>query len=160
MKPRSKYFLGLCVLLGGLFFFCCFSIIFCVLNFSKQPAEKMTENYMAFAYLFIHLIALAIVFYFALKSYLIKDQILSVMMVEENGSKNTSAYKKALVFAIIFWILGVFFFLNGFKIINVMSFFSLGLNLALTNVFLSVASVSLYIYFYKVQPKEIESENS
>ena len=156
MIPRSKYFLGLSVLLGGLFLFCCFSIIFCVLNFANQPAEKATENYMAFAYLFIHLIALAIVFYFALKSYLIKDQILSVMMVEENGKKSSSAYKKALVFSIIFGILGIFFFINAFGIIHVMSFFSLGLNLALTNVFLSVASVSLYCYFYKVEPKEIE----
>lgn len=156
MKTKSKYFLGLSILLGVLFVFCCFSIIFCVLNFSKMPAEKATENYMAFAYLFIHLIAVAIVFYFALKSYLIKDQILSVIMVEENGQKSSSAYKKALLFAIIFGILGIFFFINAFGIIHVMSFFSLGLNLALTNVFLSVASVSLYCYFYKVEPKEIE----
>ena len=154
MKPRSKYFLGLSILLGGLFLFCCFSIIFCVLNFSKLPADKATENYMAFSYLFIHLIAVAIVFYFALKSYLIKDQILSVMMSQENGQKNPSAFKKALVFSIIFGILGIFFFLNAFGIISVMKFFSLALNLALTNVFLSVSAVALYCYFYKVEPKE------
>ena len=156
MKPRSKYFLGLTLLLVGLFVFCCFSIIFCVLNFAKMPAEKATENYMAFGYLFIHMIAVAIVFYFALKSYMIKDQILSVIMREENDQRNEGAFKKALVFAIIFGILGIFFFLNAFGIINVMSFFSLGLNLALTNVFLSVSSVSLYIYFYKVEPEHIE----
>ena len=156
MKTKSKYFLGLSILLGILFVFCCFSIIFCVLNFSKLPENKVTENYMAFAYLFIHLIAIAIVFYFALKSYMYKDQILSVLMTHENGQKNPSAYKKALVFSIIFGILGIFFFLNAFGIINVMKFFSLGLNLALTNVFLSVASVSLYCYFYKVEPKEVE----
>ena len=156
MKTKSKYFLGLSILLGVLFVFCCFSIIFCVLNFSKLPSDKLTENYMAFAYLFIHLIALAIVFYFALKSYLIKDQILSVIMAEENGQKNPSAYKKALFFSIIFGILGIFFFLNAFGIINVMKFFSLGLNLALTNVFLSVAGASLYIYFYKVESKVVK----
>ena len=156
MKARSKYFLGLSILIGVLFVFCCFSIIFCVLNFSKLPEEKMTENYMAFAYLFIHLIAVAVVFYFALKSYMYKDQILSVIMTTENGQKNDSAYKKALVFSIIFGILGIFFFLNAFSIIHVMSFFSLGLNLALTNVFLSVASVSLYCYFYKVESKVVE----
>ena len=143
MKNKSKYFLGLTLLVSGLFLFCCFSIIFCVLNFSKLPENKVTENYMAFAYLFIHLIAVAIVFYFALKSYMYKDQILSVMMTHENGQKNPSAFKKALFFSIIFGILGIFFFLNAFSIINVMKFFSLGLNLALTNVFLSVASVSL-----------------
>jgi len=156
MKKRSKYFLGLSALIAGLFLFCCFSIIFCVLNFPNLPAEKATENYMAFAYLFIHLIIVAVVFYFALKSYLVKDQILSVLMTHESGRKNDSAYKKVLVFSIIFAVLGIFFFLNAFGIILVMSFFSLGLNLALTNVFLSVASVSLYCYFYKVEPKEID----
>ena len=156
MKPRSKYFLGLSLLIGGLFLFCCFSIIYCVLNFSKMPAEKATENYMAFAYLFIHLIIVAVVFYFALKSYLIKDNILSVMMTHENGQKNPSAFKKALFFSIIFGILGIFFFLNAFSIINVMKFFSLGLNIALTNVFLSVAAVSLYCYFYVPKVKEVD----
>ena len=121
-----------------------------------MPAEKATENYMAFAYLFIHLIIVAVVFYFAIKSYLIKDQILSVMMTYENGQKNPTSYKKAMIFAIIFGILGIFFFLNAFSIINVMKFFSLGLNLALTNVFLSVSLVALYCYFYAPKVKEVD----
>lgn len=149
MKEKSKYFLGLVILTIALFIFCCFSIIFNVINLSNLPEEKRVENFMAFAYLFIHLIIVAVAIYFALKSYLVKDQILSVFMTLENGQKNPNSYRNSLIFSIFFGIFGLWFFLNSFGILHIMSFFSLGLNLALTNVGLSVASIAFYTYFYK-----------
>ena len=154
MKTKNKYFLGLIILCVALFLFCCFTIIFDVLNLSTLPEEKRTENFMAFAYLFIHLIIVSAVIIFAVRSYAIKDQILSVFMTLENGQKNLKAYRNSLIFSIIFGILGIFFFLNSFGIINVMKFFSLGLNLALTNVGFSVSAITLYMYFYKPALKE------
>ena len=153
MKHKNKYFLGLIILTSTLFVFCCFSIIFNVLKLSSLPEEKRTENFMAFAYLFIHLIIVSTMIVFAVRSYAIKDQILSVFMTLENGQKNPKAYRNSLVFSIIFGILGIFFFLNSFGIINVMKFFSLGLNLALTNVGFTVSAVTLYMYFYKPEVK-------
>ena len=153
MKTKSKYFLGLIILTITLFIFCCFSIIFNVLKLSSLPEEKRTENFMAFAYLFIHLIIVSAMIIFAVRSYAIKDQILSVFMTLENGQKNPKAYRNCLVFSIIFGILGVFFFLNSFGILHVMKFFSLGLNLALTNVGFTVFAVTLYMYFYKPEVK-------
>ena len=153
MKTKSKYFLGLIILTIALFVFCCFSIIFNVLKLSSLPDEKRTENFMAFAYLFIHLIIVSAMIIFAVRSYAIKDQILSVFMTLENGQKNPKAYRNCMVFSIIFGILGIFFFLNSFGILHVMKFFSLGLNLALTNVGFTVSAVTLYMYFYKPQPK-------
>ena len=153
MKTKSKYFLGLIILTITLFVFCCFSIIFNVLKLSSLPEEKRTENFMAFAYLFIHLIIISAMIIFAVRSYAIKDQILSVFMTLENGQKNPKAYRNCLVFSIIFGILGVFFFLNSFGILHVMKFFSLGLNLALTNVGFTVSVVTLYMYFYKPEVK-------
>ena len=153
MKTKSKYFLGLIILTITLFVFCCFSIIFNVLKLSSLPEEKRTENFMAFAYLFIHLIIVSAMIIFAVRSYAIKDQILSVFMTLENGQKNPKAYRNCLVFSIIFGILGIFFFLNSFGILHVMKFFSLGLNLALTNVGFTVFAVTLYMYFYKPEVK-------
>ena len=153
MKTKSKYFLGLIILTITLFVFCCFSIIFNVLKLSSLPEEKRTENFMAFAYLFVHLIIVSAMIIFAVRSYAIKDQILSVFMTLENGQKNPKAYRNCLVFSIIFGILGIFFFLNSFGILHVMKFFSLGLNLALTNVGFTVSAVTLYMYFYKPEVK-------
>ena len=154
MKSKNKYFLGLIIILIALFVFCCFSIIYNVLKLPGLPEEKRTENFMAFAYLFIHLIILSIMIVFAVKSYVIKDQILSVFMTLENGLKNPKAYRNCLIFSIIFVLLGVFFFLNSFGILNVVKFFSLGLNLALTNVGFSVSIVTFYMYFYKPVEKK------
>ena len=153
MKTKSKYFLGLIILTIALFVFCCFSIIFNVLKLPSLPDEKRTENFMAFAYLFIHLIIVSAMIIFAVRSYAIKDQILSVFMTLENGQKNPKAYRNCMVFSIIFGILGIFFFLNSFGILHVMKLFSLGLNLALTNVGFTVSAVTLYMYFYKPEPK-------
>ena len=154
MKTKNKYFLGLIIIGVALFLFCCFTIIFDVLKLSTLPEEKRTENFMAFSYFFIHLIIVSAVIIFAVRSFAIKDQILSVFMTLENGQKNLKAYRNSLIFSIIFGILGIFFFLNSFGIIHVMKFFSLGLNLALTNVGFSVFAITLYMYFYKPALKE------
>ena len=154
MKKKSKYFLGLTLLTAGLFVFCCFSIIFAVIKMNTVPKDKRIENTMGFVYLFLHLIILAVAFYYALKSYVQKDQILSVFMTLENGKKNPKAYRNALIFGIIFIILGIWFFLNSFGILSIMSFFSMGLNMALCNVGFSIGGIALYIYFYR--PKSLD----
>lgn len=158
MKTKNNYFLGLIIITLVLFVFCCFTIIFDVLKLSTLPEEKRTENYMAFAYLFFHLIIVGVIVVFAVRSYAIKDQILSVFMTLENGQKNPRAYRNSLIFSIIFGILGIFFFLNSFGIIHVMKFFSLGLNLALTNMGFTVSAITLYMYFYK-PVTNLEEEN-
>ena len=153
MKTKNKYFLGLIIITIFLFLFCCFTIIFNVIKMPSIPEGKRAESFMAFIYLFIHLIIVSALIFFSLKSYLVKDQILSVFMTLENGRKNPNAYRNCMVFSVIFGILGIFFFLNSFGILHVMKFFSLGLNLALTNVGFTVSSVTLYMYFYKPEEK-------
>ena len=154
MKNKSKYFLGLTLLISGLFLFCCFSIIFCVLNMNNVPEDKRVENAMGFVYLFLHLIIVAVAFYYALKSYLQKDQILSIIRTQDNGKKNPKAYRNTLIFSIIFIIFGIWFFLNSFGILQIMKFFSMGLNVALCNAGISISSVAFYMYFY--EPKVVE----
>ena len=154
MKSKSKYFLGLTILFSVLFLFCCFSIIYSWINLSNIDESEVSGNILSIVYLFIHLLVLSAGIYFAFKSYFYKDSLLSIFMTLENGQKNEKAFKKALILSISFGLVGIYFFLNAFKIISVMSFLSLALNVAITNVCFTVSFVSLYIYFYK--PKKIK----
>ena len=156
MKSRNPYFIYLTTVLSGMFLFCSFSIIYYVLKMNEVPESQLAGNTLSFIYLFIHLIILAALIYLAMKSYLQKDQLLSIIMTKDNGRKNPIAYRNTLIFAGIFGVLGIFFFLNAFGIITLTSFLSLGLNLALTNVSLSVFALALTLYFYKPPVKEVD----
>lgn len=154
MKTKSKYFLGLTILTSSLFLFCCFSIIFYVLRIDTVPESQKVENGMAFVFLFLHLIIVAFAIYMSLKAYIKKSQLLIVIMTNEHGTKNPKSYRNTLIFSIIFGIFGLWFFLNSFGILHIMKFFSLCLNLALTNVGLFIFSVTLYMHFY--EPPAVE----
>lgn len=154
MKSRQKYFLHLTILIAALFAFAAFSVIYIAVNPQLVPEAKKTEHMMSFVYLIIHLLVLAVASYFAIKAYFLKPMIVNVIMTTDRGEKNKKAYRNSLVFSIIFGLAAIFFFLNAFQIIHVLSFFSLGLNITLTNVFLSVASVALILFFYKPTAKE------
>ena len=156
MKNRNPFFITLTVVLGGAFLFCCASIIYYVLKMNEIPESQLAGNTLSFVYLFIHLIALAVLIYFSLKSYLQKDQLLAIVMTTDNGRKNPVAYRNSLIISVVFGVFGIFFFLNAFGIVNVTAFLSLGLNLALTNVGLSLGALALTIYFYKPPVREVD----
>ena len=156
MKSRNPYFIVLTTVIGGAFLFCCFSIIYYVLKMNNISEEQLAGSTLSFVYLFIHLIALAVLIYFSLKSYLQKDQFLAIVMTTDNGRKNPVSYRNSLIVSIVSGVFGVFFFLNAFGIISLTSFLSLGLNLALTNVGLSLFALSLTVYFYKAPVREVD----
>ena len=156
MKNRNPFFITLTVVLCGAFLFCCASIIYYVLKMNEIPESQLAGNTLSFVYLFIHLIALSILIYFSLKSYLQKDQLLAIVMTTDNGRKNPTSYRNALIVAIGSGVVGIFFFLNAFSIINVTAFLSLGLNLALTNVGFSLSTLALTVYFYKPPVREVD----
>ena len=157
MKKRDKYFLYFAILIASLFAFGIFSVLYCVLNSSAIPEAKKIEHTMSFVYLIIHLCVLGAVFYFTLKAYFLKPMIVSVIMTYDKGGKNPKSYRNSMIFAVIFGLAGIYFALNAFNALTIMKFFSLGLNITLTNVFISVSLVALYLFFYKpVEKKEIE----
>ena len=159
MNSRNRFFISLTTVIGGMFLFCCISIIYYVLKMNEIPEDQLAGNTLSFVYLFIHLIALAVLIYFSLKSYFQKDQLLSIFMTTDNGRKNPTSYRNALIVASVSGVVGIFFFLNAFGIIGVTSFLSLGLNLALTNVALSLFALALSIFFYKPPIKEVDVKN-
>lgn len=146
---KSNYFLALLIDLGALFALVCFSIIFAVTKSSSVAENVKVEHFMGFAYLFIHLIVLAFLFYFTLKAYLTKSQLVSIFMTNEDGSLNKKARVRAIVGAFIFGIIGVYFGLISFGLDIPLSFFALGLKLALMNVGISASSVCVFLAVFK-----------
>ena len=154
MKTRNKYFLYLSFIFVALFAFACFSIIYAVISLNQIPVEKRPGNILSLVALFIHLLILAVGFYYSLKAYLSKSSIVSVIMVNDKGDKNPKSYRNTLIFSIIFGIFGIFFFLNSFGIIHLTEILTSALNLELTNLGFTVSFVALYLYFYKPIPLE------
>ena len=148
MKKR-KFFLGLMITEGILFALCCASIIFCVLNGSKVPADKQTEHTMAFVFLFLHMIAIAVFFFYSLKAYLLGSSFLNVITVKENGERNK---KQQITFSIIAGVLALIAAYFIAILCGADSFgkiFSLGLQVALVNLGITLATMALFIVFYK-----------
>ena len=157
MKAKSKYYLGLIILLACLFLLACFSVIYCSIKGPQTQESKQVEYIMAFAYLFIHILLILGAAFFTIKAYVIRPAILPVIMTLPDGSKNKKSYRNCLIFSIIFGILGIYFLLESFKIIIVIKIFSLALNIVLMNVGFSIMSIALYLYFFKpVEKKKSE----
>lgn len=156
MKKR-KYFLGLVINIGVLFALCCFSIIYCVLNGSSVPDDKHVEHIMAFVYLFFHLIILAVLFFYALKAYLLGSSFIQIVTTKENGEKNKKAVVICSVLAGVFALIAVFFITVIAGVPSFGNIFSLGLQFALVNAGFTVSSLCLFLVFYK--PDVIEKIN-
>ena len=156
MNKRNKYFLYFSFILIGLFTFACFSIIYAVIKLNQATASERTGSTLGLVALFLHLLIVSIALIYALKAYQNKSVLVSVVMVDDRGNKNPRSYRNTLIFAGIFVIFGIFFFLNSFGIISLTKILTTSINLVLTNVGFAVSSVSFYLFFYKPTPKEEE----
>ena len=152
MDKRNKYFLYFSFIFIGLFIFACFSIIYSVIALNKATASERTGSTLGLVALFIHLIILGVALIYSVKAYQNKSILVAVIMVDDRGNKNLKSYRNSLIFAGIFAVFGIFFFLNSFAIIPLTKILTTSINLVLTNVGFSVAAVSFYIYFYKPIP--------
>ena len=156
MNKRNKYFLYFSFILIGLFIFACFSIIYSVIKLNQASASERTGSTLGLVALFFHLIIISIALIYDVKAYQNKSILVGVIMVDDRGNKNPRSYRNSLIFAGIFVIFGIFFFLNSFGIISLTNVLTTSINLVLTNVGFAVSSVSFYLFFYKPIPKEEE----
>lgn len=153
MKKR-KYFLGLMIALVALFVLCCASIILCVLNGNSVADDKRVEHTMAFVFLFFHLIILGVLFIYTLKAYLAGSMFVQVVTTKESGEKNKKSVVVCSILAGISALIGVFFITVLCGVPSFGNIFSLGLQYALMNAGLTVATLALFLVFYK--PDEIK----
>ncbi len=160
MKRRNKYFLYLSFVFIGLFVFSCFSIIYSVLKYNAVPESERAGNVLSMVALFLHLLIVAVGYYYSLKAYLYKSSLVAVVMVDDRGNKNPKAYRNALIVGCVFGVLGLFFALNSFGALHLTKVLSLSLNLELTNLGLGVSTISLLLLLYKPDRNiEVEVED-
>ena len=156
MKTKNKYFLNFAIMYVILFVIGSASLIYAVIDSKNVPSAKQTDAILGLVALLIYVIILAVLFYQALKGYFLGSRLVSVIMVTDRGEKNPKSYLNALIFGIVFAAIFLFFALNSFKIINATKFFTLSLNLTLTNFSLMICSTGFYLYLYKPEKKNIE----
>lgn len=152
MKKR-KYFLILVLASVALFALCCTSIILCVLNGSSVPEEKRVEHTMSFVFLFLHLIVLAIVFFYSLKAYLTRSALIQIITTNEDGTKNRKAVITSSILGGFFLLVAVYFTTVLCGIDSFGKVFSMGLQFALANSGYTIATLCLFLICYK--PDEI-----
>ncbi len=149
MDKRNKYFLYFSFVLIGLFIFACFSIIYSVIALNQASASERTGSTLGLVALFLHLIIVSVALIYSVKAYQNKSILVAVIMVDDRGNKNPRSYRNSLIFAGIFILFGLFFFLNSFNILTLTKVLTTSINLVLTNVGFSVSAASFYLFFYK-----------
>ena len=156
MNKRNNYFLYFSFIFIGLFIFACFSIIYSVIALNRADSSARTGSTLGLVALFIYLIITSVGLVYAVRAHQNKSVLVAIIMVDDRGNKNPRAYRNSLIFAGIFVIFGLFFFLNSFEIIPLTKVLTTSINLVLTNVGFSISFVAFYLYFYKPTPKEVE----
>lgn len=157
MKKR-KYFLILIIALVALFALCCASIILCVLNGSNVPDEKRVEHTMSFVFLFLHLIVLAILFFYSLRAYLTRSALIQIITTKDDGTKNKKTVIYSSIFGAFFLLIAVYFTTVLCGVESFGSVFSLGLQFALANSGYTIATLCLFLLVYKPDPDKVVSE--
>ncbi len=109
MEKEKSLFLGLLLALVALFALCGFSLVQCFV----YGTSSEDSNFLEIAYLFVHLVIVAVIFYLAFRAYKTKSSIIQMMMIEESGVKN----RKSLIVSGI--LSGVFFFIGIYSMLHV-----------------------------------------
>lgn len=144
MLKEKKLFLILSIALGALFLLACISIVFVfVIDF-----QNTSENIMATVYLFIHSLIVAGAFYFALKAFLQKSQLMAILMIDEHGNKITKSFVVAIVLSSLSFLVGIYFMLLCFNLPIPLQDFAKGLKFTLMNVGYSIGIVSFAFAIY------------
>ena len=157
MKKEKALLLGLLIALGALFILCGFSLIRCfVYSTALQDGDS---NVLEIVYLFIHLIMIAIIFYLAFRGFKIKISIINLIMLDENGDRNTKSLVISGVLSGLFYIIGIYSMLHIFGLpMPPLNFFSISTSHDLMNAGLLFGTVGLTLFLYPfLYEKEIKT---
>ena len=112
MKKEKYLFLALWLSLILFFLLCGYSLITCfVYGFTGDEGDY---HILEIAYLFIHLVIIAIVFYLAFKAYKTQSSIMKLMMVDEYGQKNRKGIIISGILAGLFFTVAIYSTLHLF----------------------------------------------
>ena len=117
---------------------------------------------MAFVFLFFHLIIIAVLFFYALRAYLVRSTFIQIITTKDNGNRNKKTVLVCSILAGIFALIGVYFVTVIAGVPSFGDMFSLGLRFALMNAGFTVTTLCLFIVFYKPDSeieKKLEKQN-
>jgi len=144
MKKEKKLFLSLATCLALLFILTVVSIVFVfVIDF-----QNTSENIMATVYLFIHSLIVAVAFYYAVKAYLQKSQLMAIFMIDESGKPIKKSRIVCIVFTALSFIVAIYFTLLVFGVNIPLQNFANGLKHTLMNVGYAVGITTLHFAVY------------
>ena len=113
MKKEKVLFLVFLIILVCLFALCGYSLIKCFV-YNSFDADG-DPNILDIAYLFLHLIMIAIVFYLAFRAYKIKSSILYLFYSTLDDNKKIKGYTTvSLVLSVVLYAIGIYSTLHIF----------------------------------------------
>ena len=159
MNRVKVFFLSLCITLGVLFALCGFSLVQCFV-FSSGAQDEAGSRFMEIAYLFLHLIMVAIILYLAIRAFIKGPSIIHLMSLDVNQVRLTKSTIISSIVAALFLFMGIYstLFISGLKL-PVLDLFSLGLAHDLMNAGFLFGSVALTCFIFPfVHKKEIKTQ--
>ena len=106
MKKIKTLFLILSIVLIGLFALCGFSLVQCFVYGSTD--EETGSHFLEIAYLFLHLIMVAIVFYLSFRAFKVKPSLVHLMMLDVNEEKMPKSLIISGILSALFLFLGIY----------------------------------------------------
>lgn len=153
MKDK-KYFKGMLISIGTLFFLTCFSIIYCIIGAKYVPDEQNASHIMSIVYMMFQLIMEAVIFYYSFKAMINGSSLIKTVMYEKDNVVNFKSKRNSLIIFIVSAVLSLYMCVTLFPVNIFLSFFALGLRFALVNFFALLAIVSIYFFCYPITCEE------
>lgn len=148
MNKEKTLFLVLSIILIGLFALCGFSLVQCFV-FSSGGQDEAGSRFMEIAYLFLHLIMVAIILYLAIRAFIKGPSIIHLMSLDVNQVRLTKSTIISAIIAALFLFMGIYstLFVLGLKL-PVLDLFSIGLAHDLMNAGYLVGILALAFLIY------------
>lgn len=150
---NKRFFKIMLIVIGTLFFFTCFSIIFCLLNSSMISDTQSSSHIMSIVYMFLQLIIEAVSFYYSFKAMVNGSMLLKTVMYDANGNLNKKSKRNSLIVLCIFGTLSVYLSLIIFFENLFLGFFALGLKFALLNFSILMSALAVFFFAYRTEEK-------
>ena len=147
VKKVKTLLLGLLIVLGLLFVLCGYSLIKCFVY--SGTLEEGDNNVLEIAYLFIHLVMIAIFFYLAFRGFKIKVSILNLIMLDERENRVTKTLVISGVLSGLFYTIGIYSMLHIFGLpMPPLNYFSISTSHDLMNAGFLFGSIALTCFLF------------
>ena len=157
MRKEAKLFLAMLIFLGLSFLLCGYSLVMCFVY--GMDGDAIGTSILEIAYLFLHLVAVAILFYLFFRAMKFESFFVRGLMVDQNGVRYVKKQAIFAVFAFLFLLLSIYATLEVFGAnLPLYDFFGMTIWHDLMNAGYLITALFLlfflYPFFYEHNEKE------